>query len=82
MSFSFTIDKTILSFYIILLAYAVACAALSIIASSLSVILLWLGSGYLYIRRRRLVPHFVTFIAAWTLLICTYPKSNLIYHIN
>lgn len=53
-----------------LLAYAVACASLSIIASSLSVILLWLAGGYLYVRRRRLAPNFVTIIAALTLLIC------------
>ncbi|CAF0728295.1 unnamed protein product [Adineta steineri] len=49
--------------------YAVACAALSIVASSLSIILLWLAGGYLYIRRRRLAPHFVTFLAGLTLFI-------------
>ncbi|CAF3735915.1 unnamed protein product [Rotaria magnacalcarata] len=49
--------------------YAVACAALAIIASSLSIILLWLAGAYLYIRRRRLVPHFVSVLAALTLLI-------------
>jgi hypothetical protein len=43
---------------------------LAIIASSLSIILLWLAGGYLYVRRRRLAPHFVTFLAALTLLIC------------
>ena len=52
------------------LAYAVACASLAIVASSLSIILLWLAGAYLYIRRRRLAPHFVTFLAALTLLIC------------
>ena len=52
------------------LVYAVACASLSIIASSLSVILLWLAGGYLYVRRQRLAPNFVTIIAALTLLIC------------
>jgi len=49
--------------------YAVACASLAIIASSLSIILLWLAGGYLYIRRRRLAPHFASFLAALTLLI-------------
>ncbi|UJR33854.1 hypothetical protein I4U23_021276 [Adineta vaga] len=49
--------------------YAVACASLAIVASSLSIILLWLAGAYLYIRRRRLAPHFVTFLAALTLLI-------------
>ncbi len=43
---------------------------MAIIASSLSIILLWLAGGYLYVRRRRLAPHFVTFLAALTLLIC------------
>ncbi|CAM2707744.1 unnamed protein product [Rotaria socialis] len=36
--------------------YTVACASLAIIALSLSIILLWLAGGYLYIRRRRLMP--------------------------
>ncbi|CAF4894371.1 unnamed protein product [Rotaria sp. Silwood1] len=49
--------------------YAVACASLAIVASSLSIILLWLAGGYLYIRRRRLAPTFVTIIALLTLLI-------------
>ncbi|CAF3589209.1 unnamed protein product, partial [Rotaria sp. Silwood2] len=49
--------------------YAVACASLSIIASSLSIILLWLAGGYLYIRRRRLAPQFVIIISFLTLLI-------------
>jgi len=49
--------------------YAVACASLSIIASSLSIILLWLAGGYLYIRRRRLAVQFVTVLAILTLLI-------------
>lgn len=53
-----------------ILAYAVACAALSIVASSLSIILLWLAGGYLYVRRRRLAPNFVLVLAALTLLIC------------
>lgn len=61
----------------IILVYAVACAALSIIAASLSIILLWLAGGYLYVRRRRLAPHFVSFLAALTLLICKL--SLLIY---
>lgn len=54
------------------LAYAVACAALSIIGSSLSIILLWLAGGYLYVRRRRLAPHFVSAITALTMLICKF----------
>lgn len=58
--------------FVLLLAYAVACAALSIIASALSVILLWLAGGYLYIRRRRLAPHFVSVLAALTMLICKW----------
>jgi hypothetical protein len=60
----------------ICLAYAVACAALSIAASSLSIILLWLAGGYLYIRRRRLAPTFVLALAALTLLICKLFPSH------
>lgn len=52
------------------LVYAIACASLSIAGSALSVILLWFAGGYLYIRRRRLAPNFVSIIAALTLLIC------------
>lgn len=53
-----------------ILAYAIACASLSIAGSSLSIILLWLAGGYLYIRRRRLAPGFVTIIALLTFFIC------------
>ncbi|CAF1225935.1 unnamed protein product [Rotaria magnacalcarata] len=49
--------------------HSVACASLAIIAASLSIILLWLAGGYLYIRRRRLMPMFVTMLALFTLLI-------------
>ncbi|CAF1368507.1 unnamed protein product [Adineta steineri] len=49
--------------------YAIACASLAIAGASLSVILLWLAGGYLYVRRRRLVPSFVSIIALLTLLI-------------
>jgi len=49
--------------------YSIACASLAIIGSSLSIILLWLQGAYLYVRRRRLVPIFVTLIALLTLLI-------------
>ena len=63
------------NFFLIILAYAVACASLAIVASSLSIILLWLAGGYLYVRRRRLARHFVTIIAFLTLLIC---KESLI----
>ncbi|CAF3816559.1 unnamed protein product [Rotaria sordida] len=49
--------------------YAIACASLAIIASSLSVILLWLAGAYLYIRRQRLAPLFVTIITLLTFLI-------------
>jgi hypothetical protein len=52
------------------LAYAVACASLAIVGSALSVVLLWLAGGYLYVRRRRLAPCFVLIIALLTLLIC------------
>jgi hypothetical protein len=57
-------------FSVFVLAYAIACASLSIIAASLSVILLWLAGSYLFIRRRRLAPNFVVLIALLTLLIC------------
>jgi len=57
-------------FSVFVLAYAVACASLSIIAASLSVILLWLAGSYLFVRRRRLAPNFVVLIALLTLLIC------------
>lgn len=60
--------NSLTSFFV--LVYAIACASLAIVASSLSVILLWLAGGYLYVRRRRLAPNFVTIIAALTLLIC------------
>ena len=50
--------------------YAVACASLAIIGSSLSILLLWLAGAYLYIRRRRLAPHFVSVLAGLTMLIC------------
>jgi hypothetical protein len=55
-----------------ILAYAVACASLAIIGSSLGIILLWLAAGYLYIRRRRLAPHCVSLLAGLTLLICKF----------
>jgi hypothetical protein len=57
-------------FFLSILAYAIACASLAIIASSLSIILLWLAGGYLYVRSRRRLPNFVTIIALLTFLIC------------
>ncbi|CAF4222180.1 unnamed protein product [Rotaria socialis] len=48
-------------------AYTVACASLAIIALSLSIILLWLAGGYLYIRRRRLMPIAVIWIVMITM---------------
>ncbi|CAF3287651.1 unnamed protein product [Rotaria socialis] len=47
--------------------YTVACASLAIIALSLSIILLWLAGGYLYIRRRRLMPIAVIWIVMITM---------------
>ncbi|CAF3628301.1 unnamed protein product [Rotaria socialis] len=47
--------------------YIVACASLAIIALSLPIILLWLAGGYLYIRRRRLMPIAVIWIVMITM---------------
>ncbi|UJR13465.1 hypothetical protein I4U23_000479 [Adineta vaga] len=49
--------------------YAIACASLAIAGASLSIILLWLVGGYLYIRRRRLAPNCVLSIALLTLFV-------------